>query len=658
MTNRDEWSDEEQGAREELRAMITPERRPPVSLALKITLVAIALIVGAIFVLSNERAHQERRGANVARELTAEQMEVKRQYQAGRLCRRMKMSAAEFVVAREQYPNGHEKLDRARSTLVEKGEELAELANDTERLNSCGVQAQRDSKLETECVVIRGQVFCPDVDYPDRITKRPIAQRLLQIDDQFSEFDSAAACRTDKDCRSLGVGTDGCSARFFLPYSRSNLVPQEQSDRLKSLVDEYRELDRRLNSLSRRDEVMCGGLTRSPPMRCQVGRCAFKNPSRVISTRQVTRNSNFCTAKPAGRPGDYVFQEIFEADRNNRLSRVAINDNGEVAFVLRTELPGDDRLSVMLFSDKGIQTIANVAMDSIIFVSVNDKGTVAFEGWHGARRGIYTVNPGSSPTMIVDRDDEDVFYPVSLPAINNSGDIAYRAFADGRQIGIGVTDGNDFKTIGVGEEFYLSVINDNGSVAFRASGNASISPAKLFLFKNGEVTVIAADGIGAAYKRIHYGIAINNLDHVAFSVEKHSGETAVLVSADGKIRTVVDDSGPYEAVGSVMGITDGGTVAFKAKGREPCVGGIYTGPDRIADKVIEAGDESDEIQIASGPTTIGEHGIEGIRVGVGAVQVNSRGDFVFVTEDKPERLYLARPAWRWSEHESPAKVLH
>jgi hypothetical protein len=248
--------------------------------------------------------------------------------------------------------------------------------------------------------------------------------------------------------------------------------------------------------------------------------------------------------------------------------------------------------------------------------------------------------------MIVDTDEKHAHNSVSTAVINSKGDVAYRVFERGELIGMRITDGDYSTAIDIGEDFSfyeIPVINDNGSVAFIARVDSSKSPAKLFLYKDGEVTVIAADGADAPYKRIHHGIAINNLNEVAFSVEKHSGETAVLVFADGEIRTFVDDSGPYEAVGSVMGITDGGTVAFTAKSREPCVGGIYTGLDPIADKVIGSGDESDNIQIKSSSVRLGKWGIKGSRIGVGAAKMNNRGEFVFTTDDGTTRLYLAQP---------------
>jgi hypothetical protein len=572
-------------------------------------------------------------------------------HKARLLCGDIKMSASRILMLTEKYPNDHKQIGKARALLVESGHELVELMDDLDRLNRCGLRKFQAGESDTNWMVIKGQRFYPD-SY--QASKRTIAQRMLEIDDQFSEFESAARCRTDKDCRALGAGTDGCFTRFYIPHSR--LMSEEQSDTLKSLATEYTELDRRQNFLSGRrfEPIPCPAIEQfAPPMRCKVGRCAFVSQSRDLTRRQLARNSNFCVAKPAGQPGDYAFRLIFESERDKRLiNRLSINDKGEIAFVLRNRGQDERRWSVIFYTYKGIQTLADAPMifnerfmnfSYISNVSVNQQGTVAFDGWQGERHGIHTITPGSVSTMMVGSDDK---YIVSTPTINNNGDIAYQVFSDSGPIGIGITDGDSFKTIDVGEEFAvygIPAINDNGTVAFTARGKSASDPVKLFLFKDGEAAAIAADGPAADYKKIHRRIAINNLDQVAFSVEQHSGETAVLVSADGKIRTVVDESGPYALVGNVMGITDDGIVAFVAKGHEPCVGGIYTGLDPIADKVIEAGDESDEIQIASGPTTVGEHGVEGMRIGVGAVKMNNRGEFVFITDDGTKRLYLAQP---------------
>jgi hypothetical protein len=489
-----------------------------------------------------------------------------------------------------------------------------------------------------------------DADNPDRVSKQLIAQRLLQIDDELSEFDSAATCRTDSDCTALSMGVR-CGPQFYMPYSE--LMPPEQSDRLKALVAKYRKLLSLLYSPG-------GCLTphympppQSPRMSCQVGRCVVGDTPRAISlilggtrptiSRQAVRERLICGAKPAGRPGNYEFKLIVQARKPNSLGNsLSLNDNGEIAFIFRTPEQGEQRQSVMLYTKMGIQTVADFStvdrygsFSWFAGVSLHDQGAVLFRGSQGARGGISYGKPGSSPTMITRSDTNyilgsDEEYHVSSPAIISRGQIAFQmSWRDGLK-GIGILGSNSITTMHVGERFSVYeelVINDNGTVAFRVRGKSARSSAKIFLFKNGEATLIASDGLFGGYKKVsRKGIAINNLDQVAFSVTKHFGETAVVVSADGEIQTVVDESGAYETVGRVVGITDDGTVAFSAKVRGSCSSGIYTGPDPIADKVVESGDE-----------------IDGIEVGWSGIQMNNRGEFAFMTDDGVERLYLAQP---------------
>jgi len=503
------------------------------------------------------RKAEERRQASIESQAKSARKRKERQ-----LCVEIKMFAATSLVLAEQYPNGHDDLEKARLSLVMTGEELAELSDEKERLNSCGLRVIQDDDLESECVVISGESFCPDVSYPHRMSEAPIIERLLQIHEKLSEFEAEPKCKTDSNCAVLPTGRQ-CGARFYMPYSQ--LMSKDRTDSLRSLTTEYTALDGRLNSLFGRG-ILCPAIVVPPPqMRCQVGRCVFEGDRQQAVTRIATRDRLVCDSKPMGQPGDYAFRLIIAARKPDSLgNQIAINDDGEVAFELKDWEAGERRKSVMLYSENGIQEVA-------------EKWTTDWS----------------------------------------------RSFA-------GIPEGININTIYVGENFTRhddEVINDNGSVAFRAFGKKWSSPAKLVVVKNGEVIVIAAEGVSTPYKSIGRRVAINNLDHVAFSVEYHNGETAVLVYADGEIRTVVDNSGAYEVVGGPVGITDAGMVAFGAVTRGLCAKvAIFTGPDPAADKVLGVRDE-----------------IDGIKVGPGNIQMNNRGEFAFIADDGVERLYLAQP---------------
>jgi hypothetical protein len=503
------------------------------------------------------RKAEERRQASIE-----SQAKSARKRKEGQLCGELKLFAATSLVLAEQYPNGRDDLEKARLSLVRTGEELAELSDELERLNSCGLGEIRNDDREPECVVISGESFCPDVSYPHRMSKAPIIERLLQIHEKLSEFEAEPKCKTDSNCAVLPTGSQ-CGPRFYMPYSQ--LMSKGRTDSLQALTTEYTALDGRLNSLLGRGMLCPAMMVSSPQMRCLVGRCVFEGDRQQAATRIATRDRLLCDSKPMGQPGDYKFRLIIAARKPDSLgNRIAINDDGEVAFEMNDWENGERRKNVMLYTGDGFQAVA-------------EKWTT---DW-------------------------------------------FRNFS-------GIPEGININTIYVGEDLTRhddEVINDNGTVAFRAFGKKWSSPAKLVVVKNGEVTVIAAEGVSTPYKSIGRRVAINNLDHVAFSVEKHTGETAVLVYADGETRTVVDDSGAYEVVGGPVGITDAGIVAFGAVTRGSCAKvAIFTGTDPVADKVLGSGDE-----------------IDGIKVGPGNIQMNNRGEFAFIADDGVERLYLAQP---------------
>jgi len=128
--------------------------------------------------------------------------------------------------------------------------------------------------------------------------------------------------------------------------------------------------------------------------------------------------------------------------------------------------------------------------------------------------------------------------------------------------------------------------------------------------------------------------AINDSGTVAFQAGLKAGGQGIFTGSGGATTTIADTGGLLSGFSSVA-INNGGTVAFQANlpssGPHQRNGGIFTGPDPIADRVIGTGDP-----------------LDGSRVGIlnfDRFGLNNAGSIAFIATlaDGRQGIYRADP---------------
>jgi hypothetical protein len=282
---------------------------------------------------------------------------------------------------------------------------------------------------------------------------------------------------------------------------------------------------------------------------------------------------------------------------------VSINNHGTVAFVARTVAGGQG-----VFTGAGgmITTVVDnsgafddfLTFNSFLSASINDNGTVAFRGFHenGFTSTIYTSSVGTVTTIA-----ETISAPfpreVAFPVINSAGVVAFRVFfheLDPLHLNFAIRTGNGGPlTLVADSSGPLSLtnstslhMNDNGTVAFAA------------LMDGGGVGIFAGNGgplspvvTGATGFTGFSDPSINASGTVAFSSERTNGVRGIFTSDGGPVSTIADSTGPFTTgFGREAIINATGQVAFRAT-LDVGGQGIFTGPDPVANKVIQTGDQ-------------------------------------------------------------------
>lgn len=298
---------------------------------------------------------------------------------------------------------------------------------------------------------------------------------------------------------------------------------------------------------------------------------------------------------------EYTFSQVYTGPAQ---PGVAINDNGLVALIHDdVSNPGTPTTGWLITSDGHTVTqisfiggLANLHQA----LSLNNNGFVAFrEGVSGG--AVFSSNGTTKYTIAADTYNGGLFPYISRTAlsINDTGTVAFSA----RQLGDSLS--HVFVGDGLGAPIKLNdrngvvpTINSASTVAYRyydpGSNYYSIEIQK-------ETQLYSLPDVNAAHLP-----DINDF-----------GEAAFFGSVNGAIKVVVWDgeSSPTFIDGSLyehlsLGFTyDGGApdcainnqglVAFGASttSMNPYNQGIFTGPDPVADKVIQAGDLLDGVAI-------------------------------------------------------------
>jgi hypothetical protein len=298
------------------------------------------------------------------------------------------------------------------------------------------------------------------------------------------------------------------------------------------------------------------------------------------------------------RAGEYSFVEIArtsglgESGFVEILSPASINNLGEVAFLAKDAV---SEIGVFRGDAGAVATIASTSGDVYNTFqgtpAINDAGQVAFNGalQHPmggiAGFGYFRGNGGAIDT-IADTLPGHFIRIGRDPAINAAGAVAFEGH-DGLAEGMFVGSGGSVTAIYRPGNFGFTYggepdISDDGSLAFivnPGSGTQGVARG------SGGLPIV----VGSGYSFISR-IALNEGAVVAFRAGAFSAPTDAVYSgvSAGSAAPVAANTGPFSEFDFEAALGDA-VVAFRAKLDEG-PRGIFTGPDPVADKVIQVGD--------------------------------------------------------------------
>lgn len=320
-------------------------------------------------------------------------------------------------------------------------------------------------------------------------------------------------------------------------------------------------------------------------------------------------------------PGtEYTFTLIAESTPAFIIKDTApsMNADGTVAFVAELSPPlGPPASAWGTFTGKGcpLREIARSSPGGGIdkFPTINDTGTVAFRSANIqsdptliGRQGIFTGN-GRQLTQISGTDFTPGLFGFN-PAINNNGLVAFEQL----NVIYRGSDGSPASALYNGSRPDIAN-NDQGTVAFLQGIVGGLTG--IVAGNGGTPTTIAFTTFVSQDSPFDFGTpevlsppSINNVGAVAFVGKYHArrsslcpnptvyegifiGAVGVAEICEEPTPIVTTKASPFTTFGSqgTVAINDSGMVAFWAAVRD--VGqGIFTGPDPVANKVIQTGD--------------------------------------------------------------------
>jgi hypothetical protein len=243
----------------------------------------------------------------------------------------------------------------------------------------------------------------------------------------------------------------------------------------------------------------------------------------------------------------------------------ALNEAGEVAFAAAVS-GGRTVEGIFLASRRGLRAIAvsgapapgvaSGTLASLDAPALNDRGAVAFLAT--VRRGresveaIYRFAGGRLDKIVAQGDGAPAggaFAGFGVPALNNSGAVAFAAVVEGRAApgGVFVIEGSKVRMlVGAGEESPIGgifakfservALNDAGTVAFTAVLKGAATPQAIFAVEGGRTRKVVAVGESAGDRGVfsHFGLwpALSAAGAVGFTASIDGGtvEVAAFVS--------------------------------------------------------------------------------------------------------------------------------
>ena len=256
-----------------------------------------------------------------------------------------------------------------------------------------------------------------------------------------------------------------------------------------------------------------------------------------------------------------------------------INSEGVVAF----SVEGPTINAIYTGTGAGINKV--VQEDSVRFIlsGLNDSGRVAY--LRGAM--VNTATAGGTP-FLVGQSGGATLYPV----INNAGTVAFQGQntimirTGSGPVQTFVSDTELPRAIVLAAPLLVGAsINNSGTVAFYATNVTSATGCNCGIFTKGQgsATLIVSSSTASAPQ-------INDNGAVAFA-GVYQGKHGVFVANSGQVGAVVDLTEQAVTLNENITLNNAGKVAYVAKfGVSPSVQGVFTGPDKVADRVIASGD--------------------------------------------------------------------
>lgn len=259
-----------------------------------------------------------------------------------------------------------------------------------------------------------------------------------------------------------------------------------------------------------------------------------------------------------------------------------LNGKGAVAFSVSSEGGG-----IYIGSGGDIATVAAGAPTNYILTGFNDAGTVVYE----ASGSITTNTAGGTPFQVAPDGSG-----ISLPAINNSGIVAFTTMDNTVMTRNGsATTQTLVSNTALPRAIQLTApslfglgIDSSGTVAFFGTNIASETSCSCGLF----LVAPGSNPVLTPFKQnVSENIELNDSGAVAF-IGTYNGAKGVFVAQNGQVGAAVDlTSQTVSLATQYVSLNNKGEVAYFAKfGISPFTQGIFTGPDKVNDKVIANGD--------------------------------------------------------------------
>jgi hypothetical protein len=298
---------------------------------------------------------------------------------------------------------------------------------------------------------------------------------------------------------------------------------------------------------------------------------------------------------------NYTFHKVVDlSDGYTAIaSQPAINNAGTVAFgAAKLDMQGiftltsDGDLTPIAIVGQPYNGLSHVGGIDVGTPDINDAGRVGFFAFSAAGSGIFSSDGGT--TTMIAHSDELGINPSQLRdqvSINDAGTVAFSV--EGSTSGDGVHVGNGGPIVTIDPNGRDPAINDAGVVAY--STELGPNNSAILTSDSRRIVTQSENHMRSAFP------SINNSGVVAFQGKPEATNIAGIYTGSGvhtalpvvpEVTLVAEGTVAITDPGARgnLAINDRGAIAFWSE-LAGTGGGIFTGPDRINDKVIAEGDD-------------------------------------------------------------------